>query len=131
MKSAGFIFLLLAGGAGSAFSQGIRDTDAWRKDLAGPVKTVSATANRTEVTWQQPGGPTLLFPIACWECEFDPKGNQTKSGQIFEGRFQGEIIRLGFDALGNVMERFAEDTSTFELVRHEVIGPFGATQGTS
>src|SRR5215468_2022595 len=59
-------------------------TDAQRMDLAGRIKAVSTTASRTDVTWQQPAGPSLVVPIFCWECEFDTNGNQTRSGQMLD-----------------------------------------------
>jgi hypothetical protein len=123
--------LFLAAAAASALAQQVNLTDAQRMDLTGPVKAVSTTANRTDVAWQQPAGPTLVFPIWCWECEFDANGNQTKSGQLFNGRFQGETIRLVLDSQGHVTERFAEDPSTGEMVRHELIGPFGKIEESS
>ncbi len=115
----------------SAFAQRQNLTDAQRVDLAGPVKSVSVTATKTGVSWQQPGGPTLVIPVWCSECEFDPDGNQTKFGQIFNGSFQGEIIRLIRDADGHVTECFIEDAATGEMIRHELVGPFGKSEESS
>lgn len=103
-------------------------TDAESADLAGPVKSVSVAQTETDVQWHQPGGPTLVLPVWCMECEFDPDGNQTKSGQIINGSFQGQIIRIVHDANGLATDRFVEDASTGEAVRHEVVGPFGKTE---
>jgi hypothetical protein len=103
-------------------------TDAQRVDLAGPVKSVSTETTRTDVVWSQPGGPTLAIPIWCQECEFDPNGNRTKFGQMIDGRFQGEIVHLLFDGQGHVTERIADDTSTGETIRREIVGPFGNTE---
>lgn len=124
--------LLLAGFAVCAPAQQQRNlTDAQRMDLAGPVKSVSVTASKTDVVWQQPSGPTLVLPIWCWECEFDADGSQTTVGRIFDGSFHGEIIRLVRDANGHVNNRFFTDPSTGETNRHEVVGPFGPTEQTS
>ncbi len=100
-------------------------------DLAGPVKSVSTAATRTDVVWQQPGGPALIVPVLCYECAFDPDGNQTKSGRIFDGSFHGEIIRLVRDGKGHVTERVIEDASTGGMIRHELDGPFGKTEESS
>jgi hypothetical protein len=100
-------------------------TDAQRMDLVGPVKSVSVSTTQTGVVWNQPGGPTMVLPIWCSECEFDQNGNRTKFGQMMDGRFQGEIIDLLFDGQGRVTERIAEDASTGETIRREIVGPFG------
>ena len=73
--------------------------------------------------WNQPGGPALIIPVWCHECEFDPNGNRTKFGQIFDGRFQGESIHLVVDGQGQVTERTVEDASTGETIRREVARP--------
>jgi len=109
----------------SAIAQWKNLTDAQRMDLAGPAKSVSLTSTKTNVAWQQPSGPSLVFPALCSECAFDPDGNQVKSGQIFDGSFHGEFIRLVRDADGHVTERSVEDASTGEMVRHELVGPYG------
>jgi len=49
-------------------------TDAQLDDLAGPIKSVSSTVVRTSVQWQQPGGPGLLIPISCEDCDYDSDG---------------------------------------------------------
>ena len=123
--------LLLVGFATSGFAQHLDLTDARRMDFAGPVKSVSTTTSNNVVRWQQPGGPTLVFPIYCRECEFDSSGNQTKVGQIINGSFQGETIRIVMDGQGHVMERVVENASTGEIVRHEIVGPFGKTEESS
>lgn len=120
------ILLFLIGGFSlSALAQRQDLTDAQRVDLAGSVKSVSTETTRTDVVWSQPGGPALIIPVWCQECEFDPNGNRTKFGQMFDGRFQGEIVHLLFDGQGRVTERIAEDASSGETIRHEIVGPFG------
>lgn len=103
-------------------------TDAQMDGLAGPVKSVSSAITRSGVKWQQPGGPTLVAPIWCKDCEYDPDGTKTKSGELVEGKFFGEGIRLIRDANGQVTDRFSYNASTGELQRHEVMGPFGRTE---
>lgn len=103
-------------------------TDAQKVDLAGPVRSVSTETTRTDVVWSQPGGPALIIPVWCQECEFDPSGKRTKFGQMFDGRFQGEIVHLLLDGQGHLTERIAEDGSTGGVVRREIVGPFGNTE---
>ncbi|HKV61227.1 MAG TPA: hypothetical protein VJO16_04895 [Candidatus Acidoferrum sp.] len=115
----------------SAIAQWKNLTDAQRMDLVGTVKSVSLISTRTDVAWQQPGGPSLVFPALCSECEFDPDGNQIKSGQTLDGSFRGEFTRLVRDANGRVTEHFIEDASTGEMIRHELVGPYGKTEESS
>ncbi|HWZ81072.1 MAG TPA: hypothetical protein VNW47_00525 [Terriglobales bacterium] len=105
-------------------------TDAQRDDLAGPVKSVSTNTKSLGVRWQQPGGPTLLLPIWCRDCYYDPDGSKTRSGQATDGEFSGETIRLVRDANGNVIERFA-NTAVAGLYRYERVGPFGNIEQVS
>jgi hypothetical protein len=101
--------LLVAGFSLCALAQVQNLTDAQRVDLAGPVKSVFMEATTATAVWSQPSGPTLVLPIWCHECEFDPNGNRTKFGQIIDGRFQGETVHLFFAGQGNVTERVAAD----------------------
>lgn len=103
-------------------------TNAQSDDLAGPVKSVSAQAERTSLRWQQPAGPTLVVPIWCMECTYDPDGSKTKSGQIFGGKVTGQIIRLVRDSNGQVSEKFEFDAATGQLGRYLLMGPFGKTE---
>jgi len=81
LRRALILSLLLIGSANFLSAQEPNLTDAQRMDLAGRIKAVSTTASRTDVLWQQPAGPSLIVPVFCWECEFDPNGNQTRPGQ--------------------------------------------------
>lgn len=96
--------------------------------LAGPVKFVSSAITQSSVKWSQPGGPTLVTPIWCRDCEYEPDGTKTKSGQMVEGKFFGEIIQLVRDADGHVTDRYSYSASTGELQRHDVMGQFGRTE---
>src|SRR5215469_3646859 len=125
------ILSLLIGSATFLPAQEPNPTGAQRMDLAGRIKAVSTTASRTDVPWQQPAGPSLIVPMFCWECEFDPKGNQTRSARRFNGGFLGEIIQLVVYGQGHITERVAEDASTGYMVRHEFVGPFGKTEQSS
>jgi hypothetical protein len=108
--------------------QGQSQTDAQADGLAGPVKSVSTTITQSAVKWQQPGGPTMVEPIRCRDCEYDPDGAKTKFGQLVEGKFIGEVIRLIRDSNGQVTDRFSYDAATRELHRHDIMGPFGKTE---
>ncbi len=103
-------------------------TDAQRQDLAGPVRSVSVTTTQTDVVWPALIGPSLIIPVWCRECEFDPEGSLVKSGRTFDGSFIGGIIRIVRDANGHVTERIEEDASTGEMYRHEYVGTFGDTE---
>src|SRR4051812_7889191 len=111
-------------------SQAQTKTDAQLDGLSGPVKSVSSSSKQSDVKWQQPGGPMLVAPIWCRDCEYDRDGYKTKSGQVVDGKFYGERIRLVRDGAGNVTDRYLYNASTHELYRHDVIGPFGKTEQT-
>jgi hypothetical protein len=119
---------LVGPSAHSLFAQAQKLTDAQRVDLAGPVKSISVMVTRTNVSWQQPGGPALIIPVWCSECEFDQYGNRTKFGEMRNGSFQGEITRLVLDSNGKALERFVYDASSGEMIRHEIAGPNGNTE---
>jgi hypothetical protein len=104
-------------------------TDVQLDGLAGPVKSVSSsTVQARDVQWQQPEGPTMVAPIWCRHCEYDPDGNKTKSGQMMDSKFYGERIRLVRDDEGKVTDRYSYDVSTGELRRHDLLGAYGKTE---
>jgi len=111
----------------SAFAQQT-NTDVTLDGLSGPVKSVASAVTQSGLKWQQPSGPTMVTPIWCRDCEYDPDGWKTKSGTAVEGKFYGENIELRRDSSGNVVERFFRDASTGELHHREKIGPFGKTE---
>jgi len=121
LLSASFLFTL------ATHAKELNRTDAQGDDLAGPVKSISSNVVRSSVRWQQPGGPTLLIPIWCRDCDYDRDGSRTKSGQVVEGKFVGQVIRAVRDGNGQVTDRLAFNASTGQIDRHEVIGPFGKT----
>src|SRR5215472_11920567 len=96
-------------------------TDAQLNGFAGPVRSVSTIVTKSEIEWKQPGGPALVMPPLCPDCEYDPDGTRTASGVMVEGKLMGEKIRLVRDAEGHVIERFATDAATGELQSHEVM----------
>jgi len=104
-------------------------TDVQIDGLTGPVRTVSSTViPASNVKWQQPSGPTLVEPIWCRDCEYEADGSKTKSGQVMDGKFYGQLIRLVRDGSGNVTDRLAYNASTGELERHDVMGATGQTK---
>jgi hypothetical protein len=121
------LLIVLVLNPGSIFAQKKKLTDAESDGIAGPVKSVSALVNRTDVKWQQPGGPTLVIPVWCMQCEFDNQGNETKSGQTVDRTFHGQITRIVRDGEGHVIERFVTDAITGKLSRHEIDEPFRKT----
>ena len=100
-----------------------RQTDAQRDELEGPVKSVAATIILSRIQWEQPDGPTLVFPIICPDCEYDPDGAKTRAGVIGETGFFGENLHIDRDGQGKVIERRVTDGRTGELTRDEVLGP--------
>ena len=89
-----------------------------------PGFSLCALAQESGVVSSQPGGPSMVLPI-CHECEFDPNGDRTKFGQRIDGRFQGATVHPFFDGQGHVTERIAEDFTSGETVRREIVEPFG------
>jgi hypothetical protein len=111
------------------FTQARSRSDVQFDGLAGPVRSISSTVTPArDVKWQQPSGPTLVEPIWCRDCEYDSDGSKTTSGQVMDGKFYGEVIRLVRDGNGNVTDRYAYSSSTGELERHDVMGPYGKTE---
>jgi len=127
MRSLPCSFTLLLALTPLTFSQTQLKTDAQMDGLSGPVESVSSTVTQApNVKWQQPGGPTLVAPIWCRDCEYDPDGSKTKSGQMVEGKFFGETIQLVRDGNGQVTARYAYGPSG-TVQRRETMGPFGKT----
>jgi hypothetical protein len=102
-------------------------TDTQLDGLAGPGKSVSSAITESGVKWQQPSGPALVVPLWCKDCEYDADGTKIRSGQMVEGRFYGEAIRLVRDGDGRVRDRYSYGSPTGDLQRHEVMGQFGKT----
>ena len=99
--------------------------------LLGAVKSVSTIITRSNVEWQQPDGPALMFPINCADCEYDPDGSRTRSADVVAGEVKGgQATLLERDANGRVNARHVIDISTNEVIRDEVVGPFGKTSET-
>jgi len=69
----------------------------------------------------------VALPAGCAECEYDPQGNRIKTGQIIDGEFRGETVRLLRDSAGKVIEKIAENHKG-EMFRREVFGPYGITE---
>jgi hypothetical protein len=131
MRSSRFLMsMLLVLYAPMGLAQNEHKTEAQQDGLVGSVKSVSTIVDRSNVRWQQPGGPTLLIPIWCQDCEYSPEGFRTRSGQIVEGKFIGDLISLTRDANGRVTEVLLTNASNGEVFSHRVMGPFGKTAET-
>ena len=113
---------------GVSLAQKKPQTDAERDDLAGPVKSVATTVTQFHVQWQQLDGPTLAPPIFCHDCDYDPDGTRTRSGQVGDSGFLGENLQIRRGDKGNVIERRATDAVTGEVRSDELLGPYGITQ---
>jgi len=112
-------------------AQGLHRTEAQLDGLAGPVRSVSTVAARSNVRWQEPNGPSLVISIVCQDCDYDRDGFKTKSGQVVDGAFTGEITRLVRDGNGQVIDRVVVFTASGQITRHDIMGPFGATERTT
>jgi hypothetical protein len=102
-------------------------TDARNDGLLGPIRSVSTREERAQIEWHQPDGPTVALPASCQECEYDLEGNRIRTGQIIDGEFRGDVIRLLRDNTGKVIEKIVENYKG-EMYRREVIGPYGITE---
>ena len=113
-----------------AHTQALNRTDVQTDGFVGPVKAVSTQVKFSGVKWQQPGGPTLVMPIWCHDCEYDRDGFRNKSGQTTNGHFIGELDNLVRDENGHVTHRFVFDAISGQLQSDIAIGPFGKTEET-
>jgi len=116
--------------ASIASAQQPSKTDAEMDGFAGQIKSVSTTETHFPVKWRQPDGSTLAIPIFCRECDYDSEGTNIRSGQVVSGEFHGEISVLERDGNGHVIDRKVYSASTGQLLRHEILGPFGKTHET-
>ncbi len=105
-----------------------RRTDAENDGFLGAVMSVSTTIERSGLRWEQPSGPSLLFPVQCQDCSYDPDGTKTVNGQVADGKFFGQIVALQRDGSGRVTGSVVTNASTGEVQRQEVAGPFGKTE---
>lgn len=99
-------------------------TDARSDGFWGPIRSVSTREEREQIEWHPPDGPAVALPAGCPECEYDLEGSRIKTGQIMDGEFHGEVVRLLRDSTGKVIEKIAENNNG-EMYRREVIGPYG------
>lgn len=104
-----------------------KHTDAQIDGLAGPVRSVSAREERAKLEWHQPDGISVTWPISCRECEYDSEGNRIKNGQMVDGTFKGELIKLVRDSNGTVIEKILQNADG-ENYRRDLFGPFGITE---
>jgi hypothetical protein len=122
------VSLLLVASAASA--QEKHHTNAQLDGFLGPVKSVSTVETVAHVKWQQPSGPTLVWPVSCWDCTYVSDGSKTRSGQTVNGSFRGQFITLHRDVDGHIIDRVFTDAATGNISRREVMGRFGRTEET-
>jgi len=119
-------FLMIAMAAGA---QPKHRTDAQVDGFEGAIHTVATRAEVAPVKWQQPSGPTVVMPLFCRDCAYDPDGSRTKSGQTLDsGEFVGEEINLTRDGLGHIIARTRVNVSDGKIIQQETDGPFGPVQ---
>jgi hypothetical protein len=112
--------------AASLSASGPKLTDARNDGFLGPIRSVSATEEKAQLEWHQANAPVLPGGLSCHECEYDHEGTRIRSGQLVEGEFRGELLRITRDANGKVIEKVVENDKS-EVYRREVLGPFGTT----
>jgi hypothetical protein len=101
-------------------------TDARIDGFVGPIRSVSATEEKTQLDWHPANAAVLPGGLWCHECEYDREGNRIRFGQLVEGEFRGDSSRITHDENGNVIEKVVENDEG-EVHRREVLGPFGIT----
>jgi hypothetical protein len=111
-------------------AQGKNQTEAQQDGLAGRVKSVATIVERPNVDWQQPSGPTLLYPVVCHDCQYSADGYRTRSGEVVDGKFLGQNMTLQRDANGHVAEIVGTDAVSGDVFRRSLVGPFGKTRET-
>ena len=99
-------------------------TDAQRDGLFGPIRSVSTIEETRQVELHFQESPLSVIPVLCRECEYDSDGNRIRSGQVLEGRFQGEIVRIVRDQNGKISEKIYENANG-DVYRRDVLGPYG------
>lgn len=95
-------------------------TDARNDGLIGPVRSVSARQELQQVDWHQKNAKAEVIGISCYECEYDREGNRIKSGGLV-------AVRVVRNENGRVTERI-EENDKGEVIRRDVLGPYGITE---
>jgi hypothetical protein len=80
-----------------------KNTDADGLGFVGPVKSVATTTQTFMREPTLPGGPAIIYPLFCPNCEFDRNGNMVRS---MTGNQQQRTIR---DAQGRIKEQIGEN----------------------
>jgi hypothetical protein len=114
-----------------ALAQNKPKSDAQLDGFEGSVRSASTEVVNARVNWHQPGGSALVYTIPCRECQYDPDGTRTLSGQISaDGVFLGEHIKTTRDGQGHVLERTRISSTDNSVIDRQVLGPFGPTERT-
>lgn len=106
----------------SLYGQKPQPTDSERDGLSGPVRSVSATREPTQVKFQLPDGPGIPMPNGDLNSEYDQEGRRTWSGSNDSMR-----SRYLKDSFGAVIEQVDENQKG-EPGRRVVFGSFGPTE---
>lgn len=103
-------------------------TDAQADLLEGPVKSVITKSEQPNLQLQQLGGASWVTQILCDDCEYDPDGARTLSGDVMDGKFYGSETNVTRDANGRVTERLVKATPDNILSHDEKVGSWGKTE---
>ena len=104
-----------------------KSTEARSEGLLGPVRSVSAKQELQQIDWGQKDAKAGIIGVSCYECEFDVSGNRIRSGQILDGVFNGDVIRIIYDETGKIKEKIHIDSNSEVKIR-EVWGPHGVIE---
>ena len=113
----------------TATAQTEHKTQAQIDQFNGPVHSVSTQIVMTPIKWTQPGGPSLVMPVGCRDCEYDSEGNRIRSGQKQpDGTFFGENIEIVRDDQGQIIQRTRINATDSKVFEQEKDGPFGPVE---
>jgi len=117
--------LLLATGISASEE---RTTDARRDGLIGPVRSVSVRQELQKVDWNQNDAKVGVIAVSCYECEYDREGSRIRSGGLLDldGKLRGNFVQIVRHEK-RVTERI-EENDKGDVIRREVVGPYGITE---
>jgi hypothetical protein len=111
-------------------AQQAKETNATQDYLLGQVKSIRTTTNRSAVQFVQPGGPTLYWPITCYDCDYEPDGTRIRQAQTVDGKALGNSSTLERDPEGHIVKRTFFDLTNGQMYHEDEFGPFGVTKQT-
>ncbi len=110
-----------------ASAQSSPPTEAESADgLLGPAETAIIDVRNYGIDFDQPEGPSIVYPVFFTALEFDHNGNRVMAGEILpNGNFFGEIITNIRDPGGHITQRIYTDFASGKLSHEDWFGPYG------